>query len=334
MIDPVTQAPDDEIRFIALVVGRIDFDRFAVGTLRPQVLTHAGVVVGDYGVRGIQYRCGGTIILFELDDRCAREVFLELMNMLYPRTTPSIDRLIVVADNKWYATISCENPEPCVLNRIGILKLINQQMLKAAPVVRQKLGVVAPQFVCTQQQLRKVDQSAALANFFIGFVERDHLPAVRITLIVEMLWPQALVFLSVNEILNFARHPAAVINLEVLEQPFDQAQLVVRVNDLEILRQAGLAPVTPQQPVREPVKRAYPQVVHGRPEQAFDTTAHFCGRLVGKGDSEQALWRNSLDIDEPGGTMHEHAGLAAAGTGNDEHGSCGRSYRLTLRVIE
>ena len=60
-----------------------------------------------------------------------------------------------------------------------------------------------------------------------------------------MLRPQAFVFLTVNEVLNFARHPAAVIDLQILEEPLDQAQLVVRVYDLEILRQAGLAPVAP-----------------------------------------------------------------------------------------
>ena len=88
--------------------------------------------------------------MFELYDRCAGKVLLELMNMLDSRTTPSVDRLVVVTDNKRHAAIACEDPEPCVLNRIGVLELVNKQVLKAAPVVRQQLGVIAQQFVCTQ----------------------------------------------------------------------------------------------------------------------------------------------------------------------------------------
>ena len=148
-----------------------------------------------------------------------------------------------------------------------------------------------------------------------------------------MLWSQAFVFLRVDEPLDLLRHPAGVVDLEVLDQPLDQAQLVVRVDDLEILRQIGLAPVSPQHAMREAVKGADPEMLYGQIQQRLDTAAHLRGGLVRERYREQAIWRDLLDFDQPGGAMHEHARLAAAGAGYDERGFGRCSNGLALRVV-
>ena len=207
-------------------------------------------------------------------------------------------------------------------------------MLKTPLVVSEQLRVVAPQFVRAQQQLRKIDQAAALADLLVATGTSDHLAPVRIALVVKVLRPQALVFLPVDEILNLAWHPAAVIDLEVLQQALDQPQLVVRVDDLKILRQPGFTPVTAQQPVRKAVKRADPEVIDRHVQQRLDAPAHLGGGLVGKGHREQALRRYALDVDQPGGTVDKHTGLAAAGAGNDQRRLGRRGDGLTLRVVQ
>ena len=55
----------------------------------------------------------------------------------------------------------------------------------------------------------------------------------------------------------------------IFEQPFDQPELVVGVNDLEVLRQAGILPVGAQQPVGNGVEGADPHVAHGNAQQRF-----------------------------------------------------------------
>ncbi len=200
--------------------------------------------------------------------------------------------------------------------------------------MREQVGVVPPELVSPQQQLREVDEAAAFADFLVGGKERDHLAAVRVAFVVEMLRPQALVFLRIDEPLDFLRHPAAVVDLEVLQQPLDQAQLVVRIDDLEILRQLRLAPVAPQQAMGEAVERADPQVADGHVEQRLDAATHLRRRLVGERDGEKALGRHALDVDQPGRPVHEHARLAAAGPGDNE----GRLRRggdgQPLRIVE
>ena len=73
-----------------------------------------------------------------------------------------------------------------------------------------------------------------------------------------MLRAQALILLGVDEPLDLLRHPAAVVEFEVLYQALDEPQLVVRVDDLEVLWQICLAPVAPQHAVCEAVEGADP----------------------------------------------------------------------------
>ena len=41
-----------------------------------------------------------------------------------------------------------------------------------------------------------------------------------------------------------------------------------------------------------------------------------------------------FDVDQPGGAMHQHAGLAAAGAGDNEHRLGRRRHSFPLRVIQ
>ena len=146
--------------------------------------------------------------------------------------------------------------------------------------------------------------------------------------------PEALVLLGVDEVLHLARRPAAIVDVEALQQSLDDALLVVGIDDLEVLRQPGFAPVTAQQPVGEAVEGADPQVVDGHAEQRLDTPAHLGRGLVGEGHGNEALRRQALDVDQPRRAVHEHSRLAASGAGNDQ-GRLGRGRDgLALRLVQ
>ena len=171
LINPVAQAGDHKIRFVAFVVSGVQLDRLAVGAVGPQVLAHARIVVRDQGIRGTEYRGRGAIVLLELDDLRGREIFLKPENVLDSCATPAIYGLVVVADDKRHAGISGEQPQPGVLNRVGVLKLVDEQMAEATPIVREQFRIVAPQLMRPQQQLREIDKATALAQFRVGGVQ-------------------------------------------------------------------------------------------------------------------------------------------------------------------
>jgi hypothetical protein len=141
-----------------------------------------------------------------------------------------------------------------------------------------------------QQQFGEVDEPTAATDLLVGLVQRDQFAAIRVALVVQVLGSETLVFLRIDEPLDLLGHPAAVVDLEVLEQALDQAQLVIRIDDLEILWQHGFPPVAAQHAMREAVKRADPEVLDRELEQALDALAHLRGRLVREGHGQQALW--------------------------------------------
>ena len=96
----------------------------------------------------------------------------------------------------------------------------------------------------------------------------------------------------------------------------------------------GLTPVAPQQPVREAVERADPQVLNRHLEQRLDAAAHLRGGLVREGHGQQALRCDVLDVDQPGCAMHEYARLAAARSGDDEGRLCRRRHGFALGIIQ
>src|SRR5690349_19944784 len=101
-----------------------------------------------------------------------------------------------------------------------------------------------------------------------------------------MLRTLYLVLAVVDEPLQLARHPAALIELRGLEDPADEALLILGVEDLATLGGLGLAPVDTQQPVGDDVERADSQPSARDTEQPLHTPTHLSGRLVGEGDGQ------------------------------------------------
>ncbi len=126
------------------------------------------------------------------------------------------------------------------------------------------------------------------------------------------MWPQPFLFAARNEPLHLAGREALVVDRVVFEQPFDQAELVVGVDDLEVLRQAGVLPMGAQQPVGNGVEGADPHVAHGDAQQRFQARAHFARRFIGKRHRQQRVRRQPLGLHQPGNAVNQHAGFTGA----------------------
>ena len=109
--------------------------------------------------------------MLELDDTRPRKVLLEALDVLDTRAAPSIDRLVVVADYEGNAAVTGEKPQPGILDCVRVLELVDEQVLESPLVVGEEVGVVTQQLMGAQQELRKIDEPATLADFFVGGVE-------------------------------------------------------------------------------------------------------------------------------------------------------------------
>ena len=85
--------------------------------------------------------------------------------------------------------------------------------------------------------------------------------------------------------------------------------------------------------MRQPMKSADPHALRRNTEHLLDTPAHFIGSLVGEGDRKNAPGRGLFDLDQPGNTVHQHAGFAGAGTSQHQLLTEAGGDRLALGVI-
>ena len=131
------------------------------------------------------------------------------------------------------------------MNGVGVLEFVYQDVPEAFLVVRQQARVVAPQVQGTQQQFGKIDHTGALARDLIGLVNIAHGGQEQIAAGLDMFGAQAFVFLAVDKPLCLTHRPALFIQPQFTDHTLDQALLVVAVEDLERLAQAGFLPVSP-----------------------------------------------------------------------------------------
>jgi hypothetical protein len=160
------------------------------------------------------------------------------------------------------------------------------------------------------------------------------LPPAGVALVAQILGPKPFVLLRIDEPLDLLRHPDVLVELEGAQHSTDHALLVLGIHDLETFGEPGFAPVDAQQPVREAVEGADPQVARRHAEQRFDTIAHLGGCFVRERHGENVLSSDAVDANDPRDAVHEDARLAAARAGQNERRAVGRCDGLALRVVQ
>jgi len=114
---------------------------------------------------------------------------------------------------------------------------------------------------------------------------------------------------------------------------------VFAVGNGEVASVAEAVGVQAQDTDTNGVKGAAPKIHDTAAEQVSDPFHHFAGRLVGEGQQEDAVGRDSV-LDEPGDAIRQRARLACARTGKDQAGPrlCGDGLILLgvelLRVVD
>ena len=105
-----------------------------------------------------------------------------------------------------------QQPQPGVLNRVGVLEFIHQDMAETALVVAAQVIVVAKQLQHPQQHFIEVHQTGALTGFLIGQIDLLHGRGEQITAAdIHVRRAQPFVLLAVNEPGGLARRPALLI---------------------------------------------------------------------------------------------------------------------------
>src|SRR5690606_31180966 len=134
---------------------------------------------------------------------------------------------------------------------------------------------------------------------------------------------------------QLARRPAILVHTTRLDDLLQEAELIIGVEDREAALQTHQLRVAAQDPGADRVEGS-------EPGHAFDSTAdelpdaffHLARRLVGEGDGEDLSRPRAAGGKDVGDARREHARLAGAGAGQDQHGALERFDGRALRLIE
>ncbi len=211
LFGPVADARGDEARLVQVVEGGIELQGFALDAVGPQFLAQASAVVVDEGVGGLEDGAGGAVVLFQAHHLHILEVLGEALDVFDARPAPAVDGLVVVAHHEQVAAAAGQQAQPGILDGVGVLELVHQDVAEAVLVVGQDLGVVAPQFMGAQQQFGEVHHPGAAAGVLVGLVDAHHLAHEGVAAVVDVARALALVLAGVDEPLYLARRPLGLV---------------------------------------------------------------------------------------------------------------------------
>ena len=97
---------------------------------------------------------------------------------------------------------------------------------------------------------------------------------------------QTLVLLRIDVPLALLRGPFVLVDLQGAIYAFNEPQLVVAIEYLEVLYQARFLPMGAQESMSQTVKRTNPHAPERMTHQGFDSITHLSRRLVGKGNGQ------------------------------------------------
>ena len=140
---------DDVTRLVLLVKAGIERNELAPLTLCPEIFAEAPRIASDQPVSCLENRRRGAVVLFQADCLGPGKILCEALDIFDSCASPPVDRLIIVTDCNHRNRLTCQHPEPGILNGVGILKLVHQNSFESLLVMLQGLRRLQPQFMGT-----------------------------------------------------------------------------------------------------------------------------------------------------------------------------------------
>ena len=129
----------------------------------------------------------------------------------------------------------------------------------------------------------------------------------------------ALVLRTIDQGQQDGRREPPLVQSEIFEALPDHGALVVVVEDQEVPAHAHALAVPAEDPAADVMECADPdRPRHRRPHQPVDTHPHLVGGFVGERDGQHAGRRDAAGAQQVCDPIGEHAGLSAAGAGQDQ----------------
>ena len=333
---------DKPLRLGKVAGGLVHAHRLTRPGFRAQVFAQAVAVVADEFIGGVQDVAKAAVVALQLDLVGDPELPHKVCHVADTRPPKCVDALVVVAHSHHRATgqagsavrpLPREHLDPGVLQLVGVLELIDQDVAKAPLVVLAHRLVVTQQLEAAQHQLAKVHHAFTLALRLVQGINLDFLAHFLVAR-RQILGALAIFLAPGDEVHQLFRGEPLIVHIELFAQAFDAGQLVLGVQNLKRGRQAGQLVVRSQEAVAQAVKGANPHAAHIDREHGLQPHQHFLGGLVGEGDGQNTAGRHLAGLKQPGDAGRQHPGFARTRPGQDERVRRGQRDRRVLLGVK
>ena len=314
---------DHPLRFGVVAGGLKHAHGLARARVGAQVFAQALAVVRDELVGRVQDVAAAAVVLLKLDLVLHPELAHEVGHVAHACAAKGVDALVIVAHREQGVGAvailrqRAEHLEPSVLQLVGVLELVDQDVSKTALVVLTHRGVVAQHLVAAKHQFTKVHHALALALRFVQGVELDFFARLFVAC-DHIARAQALFFAAADEVLHLLGRVAVGVDVVLLAQALDRRELVLGVEDLKGLRQTRQDVVGTQKTVAQAVEGADPHAAHIHRQHGREPRHHLFGGLVGEGHGQNTGRPHLRGLQQPRDAGRQHPGLARARTGQDQ----------------
>ncbi len=272
------------------------------------------------------------VVLLQADDVFDVVIAGELAHIAHFRAAKSVNRLVIVAHGKHRIALARQQLQPLVLQAVGVLEFVHQNVLETLLVMRPQVGIARQQLMAAQQQLGKIHHALALALRIVLSKNRLFLLLVRAKGI-HLAGAQALLLVAVDKIRHLTRREFFLIHIHGLHQALDGRLLIAHVQNLESLGQIGLVVMQAQQAVTQTVKRANPQALRMQRQHCRQPGQHLLGGLVGERHRQHTLRRHPIVANQIRNARGQHPRLATPRPGQNQGRAMREGDSFELRGI-
>ena len=305
----------DALRFVLLILGEQHFELHPLIQFGEERLVIDVRVVGDQDVGALEDTSLGTVVLLQLDQLEAGEIFAQQHQILRLGTAPGVDGLVIVPYHGKAGSLTDDLLHQFVLAGIGILILINQQVTDLV------LPALAHLLITLEQQSRHHDEIVKIQRVVghhlavITLVKLRHQHLFRPTSDAHGTGRQDKVVLPVGDLADKGRKFVLVVIELVFGQLFEQRQLVGVVEQREVRLEIQTLVLTANDIETQGMEggdHQPPRLL--APQSLTDPLLHLPCRLVGKGDRSDIARVVAALLHQIGNLVGDDAGLARSGT--------------------
>ncbi len=225
---------------------------------RPELLVLSLRVVGDQPRRSREDRPARTVVLLQTNHGRVWVVGFELQYVPYVRPAPSVDALIRVAGDTNVLVIDCDAVGQNVLGVVGVLILIDQDVLVTPPQRLANVRPIAKKKRRSHQKVVEIQRVVVIERLLVEAIGLRDPPAEMVIAHFHSVLVGSLhLVLGVGDQRVKASRPEYVGGqLEPLYDGLEDTELIVAIIDRVVLGEIGLSGELAQQPRAEGVEGA------------------------------------------------------------------------------